>query len=123
MSQVHSKFKLFEVNFTNGKLTAKDKKTFLAFVSDPSTLVKSVGVEFLEGTTKLLISFGYTTKKNTSHYDLILKKVGVYVNPEYSIPSIEAKMEKEAAKLLNVICHEFFVDNNGGVFAIFLVQK
>jgi len=122
MSQVHNKFKLFEVNFSEGKLTVKDKKEFLSFLNGAKTVAKSVGVEFLEESNTLLVSFGYSEKKNATNYDLVVKKVGTFENSS-SLPKLEASLEKIASKLQNVICHEFFVDNNKNFFAFFLVQK
>lgn len=121
-TQVHSKFKFFELDFTDGKISKIDKKLFLSFLDNPKTLIKSVGVEFIEPTSKILLSFGYDLKKNTHNHDLIFKKVGSY-SGILSLEAIELKMEKEALKLEHVICHEFFVDNKNDVYAIFLVLK
>lgn len=121
-TQVHYQFKIFELDFVDGKISSIDKKLFLSFLNHPKTLIKSVGVEFIESKSKILLSFGYSLRKNANKHDLIFKKVGTYTDI-IGLSDIEEKMGKEATKLNNVICHEFFVDNNLNVFAIFLVKK
>jgi hypothetical protein len=124
--QAHNKFKVYSVPFS-GSFDAKTKKPILAFVNQEGVSAKSVGIEFLESSSRLVISIGYAVqKKNTSKYDLTIKSVGKH---DFSgegfaeLDKVSAAFEKTAGKLENIICHEFFITGSGEAFAIFLTEK
>lgn len=121
-TQIHNKFKLFAVDFKDNKLSAKSKKEIINFINGEKVLAKSIGVEFLESDSTLIISIGYIEKKNSIKFDLSIKKIGTFSGVD-SIPSIEAKMESIAYKIENIICHEFFTTESKEMYSIFLIAE
>ena len=112
----HSKFQLFAVALSGGKLSASAKKPVLNFVNQPNVQAHSIGAQFNEDT--LLLTIGYSEKKGkagSKNYSLELKKLGVFNHN-----TLAASLEKAADKFEGVICHEIFVDSENEVYALFL---
>jgi hypothetical protein len=119
--QIHNKFKFFVVEFDGKKLPAAVKKEIVKFANEGKVTPKSIGIEFLESESKLVISLGYAEKKHANKFDISIKKIGAFAGVG-SIESIEKSMEKVAGKVNGIVCHEFFVAN-GEMQAIFLTAE
>lgn len=120
MSQVHSTFKVFISTPVDGKLdpsVAEDVRKFFTDNGDKYD-AKSVGIEYLEQTDKLVLSIGYVELSNPLRSSVKLDCVSLgrlALNAE----EIEAALGAAAAKVQDVICHEFYV-NDGEFFMILL---
>lgn len=121
-AQVHNKFKFFSIESKDGKISAKAKKEILSFTNNEKITPKSVGVEFVESDSTLIISIGYSSRKDSNKYNLVTKKIGKFTGSN-DIPAVEKSMEKVASKLDGIICHEFFTTNEKEMFSIFLLAN
>lgn len=121
-NQVHNKFKFFVVSYQDGKLSTKLKKEIIEFTNGGKVTPKSIGVEFIESNSTLIISIGYSEKKSSNKFDISIKKVGKFAGTS-DIPSIERNMEKVASKVNGIICHEFFTTNAKEIYSIFLTAE
>lgn len=118
MSQVHSKFKVFFSTPVDGKLDPQTIDEAREFFSHAGRTAKSVGIEYVEETDKLVLSLGYS-EEGTVPMPVKLDCVSLGNLPLES-QRIEAAMEDAASKAKNVICHEFYVDD--GEFFIVLLS-
>src|SRR5271157_3676085 len=111
--QVHSKFKVFipasGVPYADAmsQLSAKVEE----FTSHDNVAAKSVGVEYMEGTKQLILSVGYRDDEPGYKAKLVSISLGTHIRLEPEL--IEAAMTKAAEGVENVICHEFFVTDEG----------
>ncbi len=120
-NQIHSKFKFFVIDYKD-KLNAKTKKEIIEFANQEKVTPKSVGVEFIESNSTLVVSLGYTEKKNTNKFDISIKKIGKFSGVA-DVPAIEKSMEKVASKVNGIICHEFFTTSANEIYSIFLTAE
>jgi len=120
--QIHNKFKFFVIDYKDGKLTSKVKKEILTFANSGKVTPKSVGVEFIESNSTLVVSLGYTESKIANKFDISIKKVGNFSGIS-DVPSVEKNMEKIASKVDGIICHEFFTTSSNEMYSIFLTAK
>ena len=116
MAQAHSKFKVFVGK--SGKDVIEQAQEFVA--AQPIRPI-SLGVEYLEGSEKVVLSLGYALPDEdnrrparTSFEEVSLGKLDL--NPEL----IASALEDAARKLEPVICHEFYVNKGGEYFVIFM---
>jgi hypothetical protein len=116
MSQIHSKFQVFitEGPLTQGALDAFSGELRLATM-DP----KSVGVEFLEGQNKTVLSIGYAEHAGHPVVTLVQENLG---KVELTTQAVAAALTTAAEKHSNVICHEFYVTGDGTFFAVLMLQ-
>lgn len=121
-NQIHNKFKFFVVPSTDNKLSAKSKKEIFDFVNSGKVTPKSIGVEFIESKSNLIVSVGYSEKKCSEKFDISIKKIGKFLGIS-DAPSIEKKMEIAASKMNGIICHEFFTNSDNEIVSIFLTVK
>lgn len=114
----HNSFKLFVGKFENGTFSQDEAN---AFINGSEVAPRSLGIEFLESTSEVVLSVGYeSTDSNTGH-ELTLVELGELDTKDFS--ALEARMSEEASKLDGIICHEFFVNNENQVFSLFLTSK
>lgn len=121
-NQVHSKFKFFVMECKDNKLSAKMKKEITDFVNGGKVTPKSIGVEFIESNSNLVVSVGYTEKKTTGKFDISIKKIGKFSGVS-DVASIEKNMEKVASKTNGIICHEFYTTSSSEMYSIFLTAE
>ena len=119
-SQVHEKFKVFipEENITEQEATRRLNNMLTAWTKDGKIAAKSVGVEYLEASKRLVLSIGY--RDDEPGYPVKLSAVSMGVLPLFP-NAIEEAMTKAASGVENVICHEFFVTGEG-VFVLVLLS-
>lgn len=121
-NQIHSKFKFFVIDYKEGKLNAKVKKEILTFANNGKITPKSIGIEFIESNSTLVISLGYSEKKSKNKFDISIKKVGKFTGVS-DVSTVEKNMEKISAKVSGIICHEFFTTNAQEMFSVFLIAQ
>ena len=118
MTQSHSKFKVFiSEPGKNGLLNEDVPVAISRFVDQHNVAAKSIGVEFVEASGKVLLSLGYAEGQGTHQVTVktvSLGKLGL------EAAAIESALETAASGLTDVICHEFYVDGSGNFVAVFL---
>lgn len=120
-NQVHSKFKVFipEAGLTADEAVRRLSAMVATFTKEHSIAAKSVGVEYLEGLEQIVLSLGYRDDEPGYSAKLTSVSLGkLDLRPEV----IEAAMERGAAAIKNVICHEFFVDEDGEFVMVLLAH-
>lgn len=121
LQQVHAKFKLFSGALeSDGSLGALGRE-MEAFVKANPCAPKSIGVEFLERSKKVIVSLGYA--EGEANYGVRFRSVKVGTASNLDAPSLvalEKAMGTEATKLENVICHELLVDDHDNVVMVFM---
>jgi len=116
--QIHAKFKVFisEAGIPYAAVRRLDAMV-RAFTKEGKHAVKSVGVEYLEKDKRLVLSLGY--RDDVPGYSVKLTSVSLgrlQLQPE----AIEQAMTKAAGDVENVICHEFFVTDDGEFVMVLL---
>jgi hypothetical protein len=120
MTQTHSKFKVFITEpGSNGLINDDVPLAVSRFVDQHGVNAKSIGVEFVEGSGKVILSLGYAEGQGTA--PVTVKTVGLG-KLGLDASAIEAALEKSASLISNVICHEFYVDAKGDTVAVFLAH-
>lgn len=114
----HKKFKIFEGSIENGKLAKPLLSELKKFSKQDKVDPKSIGVVYVADKNEVLISLGYADKKSKVHVDFKVKNLG---NLSEGISALEAKAEKAAEKIENIICHELFTDGSDDFHMIFMV--
>lgn len=121
-SQVHSRFAIF---VGTPSLTGIVPATLSLAVSDfaaqnKDVAIKSVGIEFVEGSKQLVLSLGYA--EGQPGYPVRLQCVPIGKFDKIDPAAIASAMEKAASGIGDVICHEFYVWENNEFFLVLLVH-
>jgi len=114
--QIHSSFRVF---ITEGPLTQGALDTFSQDLRGSTLAPKSVGVEFLEGQNKTVLSIGYAEAVGHPVVTLVQENLG---KVELTTQAVAAALTTAAEKHSNVICHEFYVTGDGTFFAVLMLQ-
>jgi hypothetical protein len=122
--QVHGKFKVF-----TGKLAADRTLGTLgteveAWVRTAKVAPKSIGVEYLESSQRLLLSIGY--RDDEAPYDVKLTSVEVGRLEELEAPGLaklEQAMTRASAAVKNIICHELYVTETHELLMVFMAYQ
>ena len=122
-SQIHGKFKLFTgelgADLSLGKLATDVEQ----FASRSGCAAKSIGVEYLEGERRLVISLGY--REGEAGYPIRLRSVSLGTASKLDaaeIARLEKAMTAAAEKLQNVLCHELFVTEKREFVMVFMTH-
>jgi len=114
----HSKFKLFIEDFSDGIFPLNRVKDF---INAEGIAPKSIGIEFLDANSKVVISVGHTiTTDPKPAHDLDLVHLGKI--DENDLPAFEEVMHQAALQFTGIICHEFIVGKEGDVYTLFLTE-
>lgn len=120
--QVHSKFAVILSTPGSNNPAAELSAGVERFSREnPSKAVKSVGVEYLEGSAQAVLSLGYVEGAGYP-VRLHVTSIGRFGDP-LKPDAIATALEAAADKIENVICHEFYVDGTGEFFAVFLAAS
>jgi len=122
--QVHSRFKLFA-----GKLDADGSIGTLAmqvasWAHGAKVAPKSIGIEYLEGRQRVLLTIGY--RDDEPGYAVKLSAVHVArigALDDADIARVQGEMEKAGTKLQRVICHELYVTEAGDLTMVFMTHE
>ncbi len=111
-AQSHNKFKVFipEEGIAYDEAMRRLNNMVSTWSAEGKVAPKSVGVEYLESSKRLVLSVGF--RDDEPGYKVKLTSVSLG-KPALFPDAIGAAMEKAAADLDNVICHEFFVTGEG----------
>lgn len=121
-TQAHNHFKFFQLQFENNKIEEEGKNQLVKFLNGNDIIAKSVGIEHLDNDQKVIICIGYAIEENNKTFDIELKKIGKFEG-DSSLSSLEGAMNKAASSYTNIICHEFFIDEEKDLYTIFLLER
>jgi hypothetical protein len=119
--QVHDKFKVFTGELTPDQTIGKLADTVAKFAS--GVAAKSIGVEYLEGAKKLLITLGYRDDAEPYPVRLQSMKLGKVDVMAKDFSALEAAMGEASSKLDNIICHELYITDKGDFIAVFMTHE
>jgi len=122
MSQVHSKFKVFVGNPTADNSIGDLGKQIEQFVDDSKVAPKSIGIEYLESTKKLIMTLGYADNQSYTPVTIACVSLGK-VDIAQDTSALEAKMSEVASKHQNLICHELYITEENEFFMVFMGQR
>ncbi len=119
VTQAHDKFKAF---ITPAGLTTEEAETRLNelvgdFTKDGKSAPKSVGVEYLEGKKRVVLTLGYRDDEPGYPVKLTWAPLGKL---DLVPTQVEEALSKAAGGIEHVLCHEFFVDDTGEFVAVFM---
>jgi hypothetical protein len=117
-AQVHHKFKVFTTSGPNvGDLGGQVER----FVAERQVAAKSIGVEYLEGAGKLVLTLGYRDDEPGYGVSILSRSVGV-VGSMGDLSGLEARMADAAGSMAGVLCHELFVTDSGEFIMVFMAK-
>ncbi|HYH80287.1 MAG TPA: hypothetical protein VEX86_10830 [Longimicrobium sp.] len=117
-AQIHHKFKVFTGSGADvGQLGMQAE----AFVRERQVAAKSIGVEYLEGAGKLVLTLGYRDDEPGYEVRISSRSVGV-VDGLDDLGGLEARMGEAAGNLAGVLCHELFVTDAGEFVMVFMAK-
>ena len=119
--QVHGKFKLFTGELGADLSLGAVSKDVEAFVKSSGCAAKSIGVEYLEGERRIVVSLGY--REGEASYPVRLHTVSLGTAANLGAPDLarlETAMAAAAAKLEGIICHELFVTDKREFVMVFM---
>ncbi len=119
--QFHGKFKLFTGTLGADLSLGSVAKDAEDFVRKNPCAPKSIGVEYLEGDKRLVLSLGY--RDGETPYAIALHAVSLGVADSLDageLARLEKGMTAAADKLKNVLCHELFVTEKREFVMVFM---
>ena len=114
----HNQFKIFKGQL--GDLSAIKKK-IESFVSKNKVSARSIGIEFIEHTKEVFISFGYSKEGKFAAVSIDIVNLGKV--DLGNTKAIEKQMSAEAKKLKKVICHELLITDQNELMMLFMTTK
>ena len=93
-----------------------------SFVANRGVAAKSIGVEFLERSSKLVLTLGYREGEGTYPVRLTSHSLGTVDGREEDLGALEGRMTEAASSLHGVLCHELFVTDANEFVMVFLVR-
>jgi len=121
--QVHDKFKVFTGPLASDLTIGKLADEVAAFAHKNRVAAKSIGVEYLEGAHRLLITLGYRDDAEPYAIRLHSMKLGKIDAMAKDFSALEKAMSDASAKIANIICHELFVTGDGDFVAVFMTHE
>jgi hypothetical protein len=121
-SQIHARFKIFAGALEPGHKIDALARQVAEF--GRTVAAKSIGVEFLESSGKLIITLGY--RDDEAPYPIALHCVSLgqaHTLDAASFPELEERMAEEAAKKKRVICHELFVTDEHEFLMVLMTNQ
>lgn len=117
--QVHTKFKLFAGTLDAGGTLGKIAGEVAAWAKSAKVAPKSIGIEFLEKSHKVILSVGYRDDEAAYGIELKSTKIAKLGNLDAkNLASLEKAMGDAAAKDKRVICHELYVTDTDDMFVV-----
>lgn len=123
-SQVHSHFKVFVGALAEDRTPGPLAAEVAAWAKASGVAAKSIGVEYLEGAGKLLLTVGY--RDDEPGYPVALRSVSlgrIEGLDEAGRAALEQRMAAASARLSSILCHELYVTADHEVIMTFLVQE
>lgn len=117
--QVHTKFKLFAGALDASGNLGKLAGDVAAWAKTAKAAPKSIGIEFLERTHKVMLSVGYRDDEPAYGIELKSTKIAKISSLDAAeLGKLEKAMGEAAAKDKRVICHELYVTDADELFMV-----
>ncbi len=119
--QTHGRFKAFTGTLQADHHLGPLADEITGWVREAKVAPKSIGVEYLEASKRLVLTVGY--RDDEPGYAVTLKSVslGRITKLEGAeLTGLETKMEAAAAGVPGVICHELFITEDDEFLMVFL---
>lgn len=121
MIQVHGKFKFFATELNSDNDLKELLSTVEEWVNETKVAPKSIGVEFLERNSTLVMSLGY---RDDEKYPVSISSVRVgKLDSNLIFDQIEHDVAEAVKKIDRIICHEIFIADDDEVTMIFMCKK
>ncbi|MDB4955416.1 MAG: hypothetical protein JWO36_2985 [Myxococcales bacterium] len=121
--QVHTKFKLFTGALDKSGNIGPLAADVAAWAKGAKAAPKSIGVEFVESSKKLILSVGYRDDEKPYGIKLTSAKVGSVGKLDAAeLTKLEKAMGDAATKHKNVICHELYVTDANELFIVVMAH-
>jgi hypothetical protein len=122
--QVHGKFKLFAGTLDGDGGIGTLARRVEAWVKFANVAPKSIGVEYLESTKRVLLTIGYRDDEAGYAVKLTAAPIGKLGSlDDADIGRLEGEMEKACDKLSRIICHELYVTETGDFSMVFMTHE
>jgi hypothetical protein len=122
--QVHARFKLFSGVLEGGKSLAALAEQVEKFAVSAKAAPKSIGVEYLEHSKRVVLSLGYRDDEPAYPVKLHSVSLGKASNLDPAeLLRLESRMADEAAKISNIICHELFITEDDEFLMVFMSHQ
>lgn len=119
MDQVHAKFKLFAGDLDSSGTIGKLAGEVSAWAKGAKVAPKSIGIEFLEHSKKVILSIGYRDDEKPYGIELKSQKIAKVGSLDAAnLASLEKAMADAAAHDKRVICHELYVTDTNDMFVV-----
>lgn len=118
MARTFGRFKLFRGLLTDGVIDPALLEQIRNFANASDVSARSIGIEYLESSGEIIISFGFAVDIDPESVNFEFKKIGNVNSSPLDV--LENVLTTEAAAFNSLICHEFFVDKAGDMYAIFM---
>jgi len=121
--QVHDKFKVFVGALAPDQTLGPLADEVAAFAASQGVAAKSIGVEYLEGLGRVVITLGYTTGEAPYPIRLHCVPMGKVDVLSADFEAMEAAMAAASAKQKNIICHELYLTGSGDFQMVFMTHE
>jgi hypothetical protein len=122
--QVHNKFKLFGGTLDGDGSIATLAGQAAKWAGGANVAPKSIGVEYLESSKRVVLSIGYRDDEPgyaIKLHTVPITRIGKLDDPD--VTRIEREMEKACTKLQRIICHELYVTETGDLTMVFMTHE
>ena len=121
--QVHDKFKVFVGALAPDQTLGPLADEVAAFAAGQGVAAKSIGVEYLEGLGRVVVTLGYN--EGEEHYPIRLHCVpmGKVDILSADFAAMEAAMAAASAQQKNIICHELYLTGSGDFYMVFMTHE
>jgi hypothetical protein len=121
--QVHAKFKIFAGEPGTDKTLGEIAGQVAQFVDENNVAAKSIGIEYLESSRRLVISLGYRDDEPGYPIELSSISLGKIDVFGHDFSDLEKAMSEASQKHSNIICHELYVTEQNEMLVVFMSHK
>jgi hypothetical protein len=122
MDQIHTKFKVFTGPLAADKTIGPLGKEIETFVSQGHIAAKSIGVEYLEHTRRLVMTLGYRDDQAGYPVKIHCTRIGkIDTNTDFT--KLEQAMGAAAAAARNVLCHELYITEDDEFYMVLMTRE
>jgi hypothetical protein len=120
-AQEHSKFKVFSGEVARDGALSSITPQVESWVKSAKVAPKSIGVEYLEASHRVILSVGYRDDEPGYGVTLSTQKLGTLEGSDAAaLQKVEKAMSEASARVQHVICHELYVTGQGELYMIFM---
>jgi hypothetical protein len=121
--QEHDKFKVFVGTLTKSRSIGVLAKKVASFARDQQVAAKSIGVEYLEASGRLLITLGYREDEPYYPIELHCTRLGKLDLLSDDFSKLEGAMQKVAQTHEHIICHELYATEDHELLMIVMTHE